>query len=34
MKLKEEVKRIALSSGFDMVGIAPAESFKDDRWKT
>jgi len=34
MKLTEKVKKFALSSNFDMVGIAPAEPFAGYRWKT
>lgn len=33
MKLTERVKEVALSSGLDLVGIAPADSFEGYRWK-
>lgn len=33
MNISERIKKAALSSGLDLVGIAPADSFKEYRWK-
>ncbi|MFB0519493.1 MAG: epoxyqueuosine reductase [Acidobacteriota bacterium] len=33
MKLTEKVKEVGLSSGLDLVGIAPADSFEGYRWE-